>query len=375
MTIRAERIADLCVVGAGIFGLSVARAARARGLSVRLLEAAAIGAGASGGIVGALSPHVPEQWNPKKQFQLDALLSAADHWARVDSESGLSSGHARTGRLLPLPDAAARSLAEARTDSARLHWGDAARWELIEAPGWLAPHAPAGCVFETLSGRIFPRRACRSLAAACRRAGVEIVTGMPAQAVGSGCVHTRTGPLPAGQIVVAAGVPGFALMADRIGPRAGSGVKGQAALLRHALPGDHPVLFHDGLYIVPHDGGTVAVGSTSEPRYDDPTGTDAQLDTLLVRARAVMPPLRDAPVIERWAGLRPKARRRDPMLGPVPGLDGVYLATGAFKIGFGIAHEVGEVLADFLTGQDPVLPDSFTVEHHMEAAHAPARRD
>ena len=375
MTIRAQRIPDLCVVGGGIFGLSTAWAARARGLSVRLVEVEHIGAGASGGIVGALSPHVPDQWNPKKQFQFEALLAAEAHWARVDDASGLSSGHARTGRLLPLADGAARELAEARIADARRNWGDAARWEVIDAPGWLAPQAPAGCVFETLSGRIFPRRACLSLAEACRRGGVEIMTGTPVQAVEPGQVHTQTGPLPAGQIVVAAGVPGFALMADRIGPRAGSGVKGQAGLLRHALPPDHPVLFHDGLYIVPHDDGTVAVGSTSENRYDDPTATDAQLDTLIERARGMMPALRDAPVIERWAGLRPKARRRDPMLGPVPGLPGVYLATGAFKIGFGIAQKVGEVLAEFVTGQAPDLPPSFTVEHHMEAPDAATRRN
>ncbi len=41
-----------------------------------------------------------------------------------------------------------------------------------------------------------------------------------------------------------------------------------------------PVLFQDGLYIVPHDNGTVAIGSTSEDAFDDPFGTDGQLDDL-----------------------------------------------------------------------------------------------
>ena len=68
---------DLTVRGAGIFGLSVAWEAARRGARVLVIEATRIGAGASGGVVGALSPHVPENWNAKKAFQLDSLLMAS----------------------------------------------------------------------------------------------------------------------------------------------------------------------------------------------------------------------------------------------------------------------------------------------------------
>ena len=59
---------DLTIRGAGIFGLSIAWEAVRRGARVRLIETHAIGAGSSGGVVGARAPHVPENWNPKKQF-------------------------------------------------------------------------------------------------------------------------------------------------------------------------------------------------------------------------------------------------------------------------------------------------------------------
>ncbi|NJM84685.1 MAG: FAD-binding oxidoreductase, partial [Tabrizicola sp.] len=65
---------DLTVRGGGIFGLSIAWACLGRGARVRLIETVAIGAGSSGGLVGALAPHVPESWNEKKQFQLESLL-------------------------------------------------------------------------------------------------------------------------------------------------------------------------------------------------------------------------------------------------------------------------------------------------------------
>ena len=101
---------DLTVRGGGAFGLCIAYEAARRGARVRLIEVARIGAGSSGGIVGALSPHVPENWNPKKAFQLDSLLMAEGFWAGVAEASGLPTGYGRVGRLQPLADAAAVQL-------------------------------------------------------------------------------------------------------------------------------------------------------------------------------------------------------------------------------------------------------------------------
>src|SRR5690554_5020616 len=107
-------MADVTVVGGGVFGLSVACACARRGASVRLVEQRSIGAGASGGLVGALAPHVPEQWNAKKAFQLESLLMAADWWAGIAGLSGMDPGYARTGRVQALPDDAAVARARDR---------------------------------------------------------------------------------------------------------------------------------------------------------------------------------------------------------------------------------------------------------------------
>ena len=136
----------------------------------------------------------------------------------------------------------------------------------------------------------------------------------------------------------------------------GAGVKGQALLLQHDAR-DLPQLFADALHIVPHANGTTAIGSTSENTWDNPTATDAQLDDILTRARAALPILADAPVIDRWAGIRPRARTRAPMLGEWPGRPGHYIANGGFKIGFGMAPKVAEVMANLiLNGQDHIPP-------------------
>ena len=86
---------------------------------------------------------------------------------------------------------------------------------------------------------------------------------------------------------------------------------------------------------------------------------------MIARAEAAVPVLRHARVIERWAGVRPRARTRAPMLGPWPGRPGHYVANGGFKIGFGMAPKVAEVMAALiLEGQDGI-PDGFRVEDSL----------
>ena len=82
-------MASISVIGAGIAGLSLAWEMARRGHHVRVIEAQGIGAGSSGGTVGALAPHAPESWNAKKQFQLDSLLAARDFWASVADAGGI----------------------------------------------------------------------------------------------------------------------------------------------------------------------------------------------------------------------------------------------------------------------------------------------
>jgi glycine/D-amino acid oxidase-like deaminating enzyme len=201
-------------------------------------------------------------------------------------------------------------------------------------------------VRDTLSARIAPRAALAALVAAIRAQGGEVETG-EAEAVGP--------------VVWATGVAGLAELSSASGREAGGGVKGQALLLRHAAA-EAPQLFVDGLHIVPHADGTVAVGSTSERGWDDPAATDGQLDALLARAVAACLPLAGAPVIDRWAGLRPRARSRAPMLGEWPGRRDAYIANGGFKIGFGMAPKVAEVMADLVLEGRDAIPAGFRVE-------------
>jgi glycine/D-amino acid oxidase-like deaminating enzyme len=337
---------DLTVRGAGIFGLSVAWEAARRGARVRVIEAVAVGAGASGGLVGALSPHVPESWNGKKAFQLDSLLMAADWWRGVEDASGLVSGYGRVGRLQPLADQAAVDLARARGGAAARLWRGVASWRVVAATGaaWEPFSASGWLVQDDLSARLHPRMGCAALVAAIRGAGGEVVLGETAAV---------------GPVIWATGAAGLAALGADIGREIGGAEKGQAISLRYPAAG-LPQLLVEGLHVVPHVDGTVAIGSTSERVWHD-LGVDHRADDLHARAVAALPVLAGAEVVERWAGLRPRAKSRAPVMGPWPGRAGQFVLNGGFKIGFGMAPKLAEVMVDLvLEGRDTV-PDDFRI--------------
>ena len=175
---------DVTVRGAGIFGLSIAWACARRGASVRVVDPNGPGAGASGGLVGALAPHVPENWNAKKAFQFDSLILAAPFWAEVEATGGVSSGYGRTGRLQPVATQRGLDLAHQRADTAATLWQGKALWQLRPADDfadWVPPSPTGFVIHDTLTARMHPRRACAALVAALTARGVTIVTDAPDQ--------------------------------------------------------------------------------------------------------------------------------------------------------------------------------------------------
>ncbi|MDI7860774.1 FAD-binding oxidoreductase [Rhizobiaceae bacterium n13] len=375
---------DLLIVGGGIMGLWAAVHAERLGIDALLVDAGEPGQGASGGLLGALMPHMPDRWSDKKQFQFDALVSLENEIAALEAATGLSAGYRRCGRLVPLPKPHLRKIAQRHSQDAEVNWhvGDRRyRWNVLDVPplsGWITPEAgEAGFVHDTLAARVSPRRyiaVLRAYLGSARhvRVAQNLAIGRIDPAAGLATCDNRSA-IRFGHCIVAAGYRSFPLLDELTKPLAvslGQPVKGQAALLRAEVDPELPVVFLDGLYIVPHEDGHVAIGSTSENSFADGFSTDDKLDDLLAKSRALVPALGGAAVVERWAGLRPKAIDRDPMVGPHPDHPNLVALTGGFKVSFGLAHRLAEAAIAFVAEnrETPVLPASFTLESHIAAA-------
>ncbi|MFO7854946.1 MAG: FAD-dependent oxidoreductase [Paracoccaceae bacterium] len=346
--IHVDPAPDVLIVGAGAFGLWTARACRTRGLRIEICDAGRVGdaQGASGGPVGALAPHRPSPWTALKALQFEAIRDLPKRLAALEAETGCATGAARVGRAAPFVSAEARLRAEARLPEAALRWPGFRQWIEDAPPGLVAPH---GVLRDDLTARLAPRPTAQALR-----------TALPPQAIRDGdplldASDPRrpvlaSGPRPAGATVLAAGVA----IRELLPMPALEPEHGQAARLGAVLPSGTPLIQGPGLWIVPQPD-QVAVGSTSERGREDLV-TDAGLDALIAKARALLPALAEAPVLERWAGLRPRFASRGPLAGEVA--PGLLVATGGFKIGLALAPSIGDAVAAVLSGEpNPLAPE------------------
>jgi glycine/D-amino acid oxidase-like deaminating enzyme len=122
----------------------------------------------------------------------------------------------------------------------------------------------------------------------------------------------------------------------------------------------------DKIYFRPTGGGMVLVGTGDhgDPIEDpDALGDDVDLDHVaridgLISHR--MPAFNDAQYVAGWTGPYDITPDWNPIVGPVPGAEGVYVATGFSGHGFKLAPTIGEALAQTVLGQEPRLAiDSY----------------
>lgn len=378
---------DLLIVGGGVIGCWTAYKAGKRGLKTLLIDTATIGAGASGGLLGALMPHMPERWDGKKQFQFEALDDLPNEIATLEQETGLSCGYNQCGRIAPIMNETKRGQMQGHGPDVEKFWLGKYHWNIIDKPfqnDWpRADRATCGLVHDTLSARINPR----GLLAVLKKAilqddninlceGLGLSSYQPSQGK---AVLTDNSEVLYSHIVIAAGAETFKFIAPELDVATlalGKPIKGQAAMLSADIDPDWPILFDNGVYVISHGEGRVAIGSTSEIEFDDPLSTDKKLDDIIAKARELCPLIKDGAVTERWAGLRPRAIGRDPLIDILPEAKNVIVSTSGFKITFGVAHKMADVALEHILGKMSTnVPDSFKIAAHLAKARRAEKQD
>jgi glycine oxidase len=128
-------------------------------------------------------------------------------------------------------------------------------------------------------------------------------------------------------------------------------------ILFHAQPGAiSRIVLHNDRYVIPRRDGRVLVGSTVEHRGFDKTITDQARASLKQYALDHFPLLEQADIEHHWAGLRPGSPQGIPYIGPVPGIDGLYLNAGHFRNGVVLAPASARLMSDIVLGRNPILP-------------------
>ena len=171
-------------------------------------------------------------------------------------------------------------------------------------------------------------------------------------------------------VIVAAGAWTAALLAP-LGVRLPIETRPLQMLLTEPAPaGLAPVLgaFDHKLSLKQLDDGAYLIGGGWPARVIDHAANRYELleesvKASLETARAVYPPLADRALARGWAGLEAFTPDDLPMIGPIPGIEGLVIAAGFSGHGFALSPMIGDVLARLALGGEAKLGSGLTLRH------------
>ena len=120
-------------------------------------------------------------------------------------------------------------------------------------------------------------------------------------------------------------------------------------------------MLQNDFYLIPRRDGHLLAGSTREDVGFDKSTTDEARAMLLQKAVALLPALRDMPIIQHWAGLRPASPGNIPTIGRHPQLANLYINSGHFRYGVTMSPAAVEVLMNTMNG----MPQPFDVSPYL----------
>jgi gamma-glutamylputrescine oxidase len=344
---------DVAVIGAGITGCACAAALAGEGKRVRVYDQRGVGEGASGRNGGfALRGAAARYDVARETYGAD---EARELWQRTERavdrvEALAGDAFRRTGSLRLAADVEERVEIRAeyealKDDGFAVDWRD-------ELPH-LRPDF-RGAIFHPTDGSLQPARFVQRLADRAVSAGVEFVDH-----------HRVESPsdVKAEQVIIATDGSGRGLLPeldDALWPARGQ-VVATAPLTerlfecphyaRHGF--DYWQQLSDGRIVL---GGFRDFSILTEMTNEETTTQPIQdaLDAFLVELLGELPE-----ITHRWAGIFGLTQDLLPLVGPLPGHDGVWVAAGYSGHGNVFGVLCGELVADAVLGRDDSLLELF----------------
>ena len=337
---------DVIIVGGGIVGLSLSIALHKRGAKILLVERGEPGREASHAAAGMLADCTLETPSTLQPLATASARMYPEFVHELQDESGLDVDLRSQGTIVfppgehihERPGFALNSLLP--TPLAELE------------PGLADPTRPAIYLKER---SVDPRALVAAALKAAKHREVDISSGTTVteilQADGrvTGVRNDKTA-YNAPVVVNCAGAWAGSLPPHSFPTRP---VKGQ---MLSVVGAPHDVLRHvirsPEVYLVPRSDGRIVIGATvEEAGYDKRTDADT-IQRMHQAALRMIPALRQARLLEAWAGLRPGTPDDLPILGPTSA-PGYFVATGHFRDGILLAPITAHVMAQLVTGLKP----------------------
>jgi glycine/D-amino acid oxidase-like deaminating enzyme len=365
----SNQTADIIIIGGGIVGCSIAyNLAKHGAKNVLLLEKGEICSGGTAKSCAIVRTHYSITAN------LRHAVESLKIFANFDEIVGGNIGFRRTGYVILGPEEH-REPMETVFHTQNKHGVDTHTLtpaEVREIHPLLQVDDVDVIGYDTLTGYCDPYLITTAYNKRAKDLGVTVQTDAPVTGLhlngAAKTVQTPKGNFQSQTVIIAAGP-----WANGIGQMIG--VKFPYVVSRHkviTLKINQPYLPHwpivkdltipDKIYFRPESDGTVLIGTGDhgDPIEDPDTLTDdvdmehvARIDALISRR---MPTFADAQYVAGWTGPYDITPDWNPLVGPIPGFEDLYVATGLSGHGFKLAPTIGEGLAQMVLGLEPRVP-------------------
>ncbi len=362
---------DVVIIGGGLAGISAAYYLGLAGVHSTVIERDSVGSHASGFAFGELTPlggaGIP---GPLFPLAMEAMRLHRELAKTLPRETGVETDFKARASF-----ALAFTPEEVEAAQRRLEWqqeqqGFKVEWLDIDEARRIEPRisdAALGAVYTEGNAEVEPYKLVLAMAQAAEKLGAKIrhgsITGIKRERGRVRAVALASGEIPCGAAVIAMGP--WSGQASRwlgvdiqIKP-----LKGQ--ILRLQAPGApfENSIFWASNYAASKSDGLLWAGTTEEEAGFDERPTSEARDQIMASLLKMLPSLADAKLVQHTACLRPLAPDWLPVLGKIPGWDGLYIATGAGRKGILLCPAMGRVTADLIARGETDIPiDAFRVD-------------
>lgn len=364
---------EILIAGGGIIGCSIAYHLSKQGAKVTIVERESIGSQASGAATGLLVALTTTD-TPVHFFQLEdesckrhrEIIPELHELSGVDPEFGDFSWlelafteeeeKELMGYLAHDIDTSPNKSLFSDTDIQRLE-------------PRTTKEARSG-IYVDGQAQVDPYKLTLAFAGAAEALGTTIrygeVTGLKSQSGKVTGLNTSLGDMEADAVVMCIGS-----WSNQIGDWIGRPVpveplKGQTMHIEIDGPPLPCMIHHVASYVAPKIAGYVVAGT-----YDGFLGYDTTIHEqgktqITEGVETVCPGVMEGKIINHVTGLRPVSSDFLPILGPISGFDGAYIATGHQRAGILLSAITGELMSQLVLGQktrlslDPYQLDRFT---------------
>ena len=342
---------EVVVIGGGIIGCSIAYHLAKEKMDVALFDGRQIGGKSTSAAAGMLGAH--SECDEDFEVFFPFARSSQRAYSVLNEElrelSGIDMQYRKGGILKLAFSEADKNALSSLIFQPSVQWLEA---DDVRKREHSITSNLLGAAFIEDDVNVLPVAVCQGFAKGARVLGASIFEYTPVSDIrkkeNGFLIETTIGQLEAKYVVVANGVWSTSFFKQlglhhQLTPVKGEclSVFDEKATLKHTL-------FHDQCYMVPRNNGTIVIGATMIENDWNESVSLSGIESLIAKAKTMLPAVSDMKLDSFWAGLRPQTFDQKPFIGHHPEEEGILFATGHYRNGILLAPVTGKMITDLI---------------------------